>query len=205
MIGYATGKLSAEKALIDQDQVDYTIIRPHIVVGPEDNSGRLQFFCQRLLDGRPLILTNGGVQSLQFVYSRDLARSYRLALNSDRAVNQVYTLAGDKTCRLVEWVELLAEQLGVRTNLVSIPDDVVESAPFQYAENWVLKGTLTFDVSKAMRELDFRPTPIETWTDVCARWYTDALHAEDSPGYDDRDREVEFARRFQAVRTDLVD
>lgn len=204
MIGYATGKLAAEKVLIEQDQVDYTIFRPHIVVGPEDNSGRLQFFCQRLMDGRALILTNGGVQSLQFIYSRDLARSYLLALNNDRTVNQVYTLAGDKTCRLLEWVGLLSEHLGVRSTLVSIPDDVIERAPFQYAENWVLKGTLTFDVSKAVCELGFQPTPIETWTEVCATWYTETAHAADSPGYADRDQEVEFASRFQTMVSNFV-
>ena len=197
MIGYATGKLAAEKALIEQEQVDYTIIRPHIVVGPEDNSGRLQFFCQRLMDGKPLILTNGGVQSLQFIYSRDLAQSYLLALTSKQAVNQIYTLAGNKTCRLVEWVELLAEQLGVSPNLISIPGDVIESAPFNYAENWVLRGTLTFDVSKTVRDLGFRPTSIETWTEVCAKWYSETAHAADSPGYTDRDREVEFASLYQ--------
>lgn len=197
MIGYASGKLAAEKALIEQALVEYTIIRPHIVVGPQDNSGRLQFYCQRLLDGRPLILTNGGVQSLQFVYSRDLARSYLRALESERAANQVFTLAGDKTCRLVDWVELLAEHLGARSNLVSIPEDVVVRAPFQYAENWVMKGTLTFDVSKAVRDLGFRPTPITAWTERCARWYLETAPAADSPGYADRDREVAFASHLK--------
>ncbi len=204
MIGYATGKRAAEKALIEQQQVAYTIIRPHIVVGPGDNSGRLQFFCQRLQDGKPLIMTNGGVQSLQFIYSRDLAQSYLLALNSERAMNQAYTLAGDKTCRLVEWVELLAQHLGVQPNLISIPGEVIENAPFQYAENWVMKGTLTFDVSKAMQELGFQPSPIEAWTKVCAQWYREAEHAADSPGYADRAQEVELVNRYQNLVADLV-
>ena len=149
-------------------------------------------------------MTNGGVQSLQFVYSRDLAQSYLLALNARSAINQTYTLAGDKTCRLIEWVRLLAKKLDFQPNLVSIPNNVVDSAPFQYAENWVLKGTLTFDVSKAICDLGFRATPIETWTAVCARWYADAPHATDSPGYADRNREVEFANHFQAMMAQIA-
>ena len=196
MIGYATGKLAAEKALIEQEQIPYTIIRPHIVVGPEDNSGRLQFFCQRLTDGNPLVLINGGVQSVQFVYSHDLARSYLLALDSARAINQVYTITGDKTCRLVDWVEMAANYLGVQPNLIPIPLEVVQQADFTYAENWVLRGTLTFDISKAVADLGFQPTPIEKWTKTVAQWYQDTTHTSDSPGYADRDKEIELAENY---------
>lgn len=196
MVSYATGKIAAEKALIEQEQVPYTIIRPHIVVGPEDNSGRPQFFFQRLTDGNPLVLINGGVQSVQFVFSRDLARSYLLALDSTNAVNQVYTITGDTTCRLVDWVEMAANYLGVQPNVIPIPLDVVQKADFTYAENWVLRGTLTFDVSKAVADLGFQPTPIEKWTKMVARWYQETTHANDSPGYADRKKEIEFAEKY---------
>ena len=193
MIGYATGKLAAEKALIEQAQVPYTIIRPHVVVGPEDNSGRLQFFCQRLTDGNPLVLINGGVQSVQFVYSRDLARSYLLALDSTTAINEVYTISGDKTCRLVDWVEMAANYLGVQPNVIPIPLQVVQQAEFTYAENWVLRGTLTFDISKAVEDLGFQPTPIEEWTEKVTQWYKETTFTSDSPGYADRQKEIELA------------
>ena len=195
MVSYATGKIAAEKALMEQ-QVTYTIIRPHIVVGPEDNHGRMQFFCQRLTDGKPLVLINGGIQSVQFVFSRDLARSYLLALDNTNAVNQVYTIAGNKTYRLVEWVELLASCLGVHPNVIPIPIDVLQKADFTYAEGWVLRGTLTFDVSKAVADLGFQPTPIEKWTKMVAQWYQETTHANDSPGYADREKEIEFAEKY---------
>lgn len=196
MINYASGKLAAEKALIQQD-VPYTIIRPHIVMGPEDNSGRLQFYCQRLLDGKPIIMTNGGVQSVQFVFSRDLARSYLLALENPQAADQVYTLASSKTCRLVDWVELVANYLGVQPNLVAIPDDVIQSADFSYAENWVLRGTLTFDVSKAITDLGFQPATIETMTKASVDWYQQTIHPDDSPGYAERGKETVFVQKFR--------
>ena len=197
MIRYATGKLAAEKALIQQG-VPYTIIRPHIVMGPEDNSGRLQFYCQRLLDGKPIMLTNGGVQSIQFVFSRDLAGSYLLALQNPNAANQVYTLAGSKTCRLVDWVELVASYLGVQSELVAVPDDVLQSADFSYAENWVLRGTLTFDVSKAITDLGFQPATIEILTKIAVDWYKQAIHPDDSPGYAERGKEVKFVEKYRA-------
>jgi len=76
---YVLGKIRAERALIEQDAVPYTIIRPAVVVGPEDPSLRAYFYFQRLMDGGPLILTNGGVQSVHLAYSRDVAKGYLLA------------------------------------------------------------------------------------------------------------------------------
>ena len=198
MISYATGKIAAEKALTRQ-QVPYTIIRPHIVMGPEDNSGRLQFFCQRLMDGKPLILTNGGVQSIQFIFSRDLARSYLLALDNPNAANQVYTLAGSRTCRLVDWVELVAGYLGVQPELVAVPDDILRKAGFDYAENWVLRGTLTFDVSKAITDLGFQPTSIAVLTKTAVDWYKQTTHSDDSPGYAERAKEVAFIQKYSGL------
>ncbi len=126
VIGYAIGKIEAEKAVFEQENVPYTIIRPSNFIGPEDNTGRFQFYFQRLLDGKPLILTNGGIQSVQPVFSRDLAHGYLLALGSSHAVNQVYNIAQTKTSRLVEWVELAARCLGVQPNVIHIPEDVIQ-------------------------------------------------------------------------------
>jgi nucleoside-diphosphate-sugar epimerase len=196
MIDYATGKIEAEQAVLEQEKVPYTIIRPPNILGPEDNTGRLQFYFQRLLDGKPLILTNGGVHSFQPVFSRDLASGYLLALDSSKAVNQVYIIAQDKTYRLVEWVEFVAKCLGVQPNLINIPEDVIQKANFEYAEHWTYTSTHTFDISKTINDLGFQPTPIETWTARTAQWYRETTHENDSPGYTDREKEIEFAEQY---------
>ena len=198
LLDYAAGKIAAERALIEQVDVPYTIIRPSHVVGPEDNLNCVQFYFQRLMDGEPLILTNGGVHSFQPVYRRDLANAYLLALDSSRAVNEAYTIAQTKTCRLVEWVEYAATCLGVRSNLLNIPADVIDRADFTYAEPHHYTGTMTIDVSKAVSDLRFQATPIESWTEATARWYRETVNHADSRGYEDRAKEVEFARRYLA-------
>lgn len=196
VLEYATGKIEAEKAVVEQENVPYTIIRPPNVIGPEDNTGCLQFYFQRLLDDKPLILTNGGVQSVQPVFSRDLARGYLLALGSSHAVNQIYTIAQTKTSRLVKWVELAAKCLGVQPNFIHIPADVIQKANFEYAEPFSYTGTLTFDVTKAINDLGFQSTPVELWTAKTAQWYRETVHEHDSPGYADREQEIAFAEQY---------
>ena len=119
-----------------------------------------------------------------------------LALESPHAVNQVYTIAQPKSFRLVDWVELAAKCLGVKPNLVNMPADVIKKADFEYVENWTYSATFTVDISKAVTELGFRPTPIETWTATTAHWYQETIHENDSPGYADREKEIEFAEKY---------
>ncbi len=163
-VSYASGKIAAEKAVIDQTDVPYTIIRPPNVVGPEDPTGRRQFYIQRLMDGLPLILTNGGVQSMQPVYRRDLAKAYMQAVDSDIARNRIYRPAQERTCRLVDWLHLVAEQLGREPKFVGISADTLKGAGFEYAEDWSYIGTLTLDTSRAQADLGFTTTPVSKWT-----------------------------------------
>lgn len=201
---YAAGKIGAEKALCEQTSVEYTIIRPPLVMGPEDGVNRIQFYYQRILDGEPLILANGGVQALQPIYRRDLALSYLLAIESPSAVNQSYTVAGTSVFRLVDWLELSAEYLGARLNNIDIPMPVIENAGFEYAEPRTYRVPLFCDVSKAVAELGFSQTPVEEWTRRTAEWYLSSTHEKDSPGYADRDREVELANRYVELTSSLL-
>jgi nucleoside-diphosphate-sugar epimerase len=197
---YATNKGKAEQVLLNQDAVPYTIIRPPNVVGAEDPTRRCQFYLQRLLDGSPLILTNGGVQSVQLIDRHDLAVGYLAAMNSEKAINQTYHFAHDRTTRLVDWIELLAELADVQPELIAIPADVLQMNGFQYREPWAFTATLTMDMSKAQQELGFTCRPVETWSEELVRWYLDKGNGETSSGYNNRQAELDFIERYrQAV------
>ncbi len=185
--------MAAEKALMGQSDVHYTILRPHFVAGPDDRLGFARFYCQRLLDGKPLILTNGGIQPFQPIYRRDLAKAFILALDNNQAVNQAYNIAQQKDYPLIDWVRLVAQYLGVEPKLVNVPDKVLQTADFKYAELFT-DNTVTVDISKAQSQLGFQPTPLQTWTEITCNWYLETEYEDDAPGYADRDKEVELAR-----------
>ena len=196
LVKYANNKVAAEKALFAQSDVPYTILRPHFVAGPEDRLGFARFYFQRLLDGKPLILTNGGCQPFQPIYRRDLAKAFILALDSDQAVNQAYSIAQTKACPLVDWVKLAAKCLGVEPKLANVPDEVLQAAGFKYAELFT-DNTITVGISKAQTQLGFQPTLLEIWTGITCNWYQETEYEDDAPGYADRDKEAELALRYQ--------
>jgi nucleoside-diphosphate-sugar epimerase len=197
LANYTTGKIQAEEAILAQDKVPYTILRPPCVAGPEDRANFNQFYFQRLLDGKPLMLTNGGLQSYQPVYRCDLANAFMLALNKKVAINQIYNICQTKNCRAVDWVRLAAQSIGVEPNLVSIPEEALQAANFQYPEPFALGNPIIMNTFKARSELGFESTPIEEWTATTAKWYQETKHEDDSPNYANRAQEVEFAHRYQ--------
>jgi nucleoside-diphosphate-sugar epimerase len=194
LINYANNKVAAESVLLGQSDVPFTILRPPLVMGHNPSFAR--FYFQRLLDGKPLILTNGGSQPFQPIYRRDLARAFILALDNVQAVNQAYNIAQTTACPLVDWVKLASRFLGVEPKLVNVPDEILRAADFKYAELFT-DNTVTVDISKAQAHLGFQPTPFETWMEITCRWYQETEFEDDAPGYGNRDQEVELALRNQ--------
>jgi nucleoside-diphosphate-sugar epimerase len=200
----ALGKLRAERELLQQDAVPYTIIRPSLVVGPEDPHGHGWFYFQRLMDGGHLILTNGGVQSLSLSYSVDLAWGYLAVLNSERSLNQVYSLAQGENQRLVDWLRVAARLLDSKSQFVGISQKVMDVARFSYPEPKHMLAPSHIDISKAQAELGYETTPPEIWLAETVYWYRDAYAGPNSDGYDFRDAEVAFARRYQKAVKGLL-
>lgn len=200
---YPLGKVRAERVLMEQDDIRYTIIRPAQVLGPEDRSIRGYFYFQRLMDGQPIILTDGGVQSHQVSYSRDLARSYLLAMDNVRAENQAYNITQREIFRVVDWLHEAAQLLGVVPQFVNVPADVLDSSYPTYNEG-VFLATYVTDLSKAIEELGYTTTPQSIWLGETVRWYRDSYKGPDSPGYDGRQKEIDFARQYQATISHLA-
>jgi nucleoside-diphosphate-sugar epimerase len=196
-VGYATGKLEAERVLMEQDQVPYTIVRPSSTAGPHDPSGRCQFYFRRLLDGGPLILTNGGIQVHSLVYRRDVARGYLAAMNSEKAINQVYNFAQDKMFRIVDFVRLAADLLEVEADIVSVPAESLQQSGFVYGEPWTYTGTFILDVSRAKTDLGYSSTPVENWMALTTTWYREQGEWRHSLEQGERQAEIAFVDKYR--------
>jgi len=196
---YTMGKLGGEKTLHGQSDVPFVIVRPPVVLGPEDVTLRGYFYFQRLLDGKPLIVTNGGVQSFRLVYSQDLARGYLLTLNNDAALGQTYNLTQKESVRLMDLLKQTANALDVEPNFVSVPNDVLRAKDFDYPEPYAGMTNFLPAIRKAETELGYTTTPFNDWLNETAIWYRDHYQGEDSANYKKRDEEVKLAQWYQGL------
>ncbi|MBI4403685.1 MAG: NAD-dependent epimerase/dehydratase family protein [Deltaproteobacteria bacterium] len=166
---YRRGKLEAEKQLIQQAEIPWTVFRPTIVYGPEDPLKRGFWYLARLIDGRPISLANGGVASFRLAYSKDVARCFLLAAQTDCSIAKIYNIAGQECITLRDFIDESAKCLGCKASLVNVPGDQLteeQAGPYGKVVN------LIPDISAAKRDLSFKPTPFQTMIRDTAKWFS---------------------------------
>ena len=192
---YAIEKLKSERLIFQQSDLPFTIFRPPVVIGPGDHHQRGYFYIQRIQDGGPVLLTNGGVHLVQNVYRDDVARAYMLAIEG-KPLGHVYNIAG-QLAPLWQWLELAAQPLSKPVDFLAISRDALAEHLPDYHEPWEFDYNLFLDTCLAERELGFRATPLEAWWPETVRWYGEQKDLRPSAGYDRRQEELDFARRWR--------
>ncbi len=79
---YLLGKLAAEKIVTGPRRLarPMLILRMPIFWGAQEHTGRVRFYAERIADGKPLMLINGGMNLTQIAWSEDLATAMAAAL-----------------------------------------------------------------------------------------------------------------------------
>lgn len=103
-----------------------TILRPQVVVGPYDPSGRYSYWLQRAMQGGEMLAPGDGSDHVQVIDGRDLARFTRTAIENN--LGGSFNLAGPR----LTWAEFM-RLLGAQ-NLVWVPAEILQSAGLTFLE-----------------------------------------------------------------------
>jgi nucleoside-diphosphate-sugar epimerase len=177
---YVVHKASAERALFRmhaETGFPVTTVRPPFVHGPRQMFYREQFFWDRLLDGRPLILPDGGDTPMAWVYVDDVAEVCVRAIEAQEAVGQAFNVAHREPITQRSFIEALARVAGVEPTFVNVPRSTIVVAggdAFQgrlyFGESLDL-GPFSASIEKASRLLGFTPTPLDEALAAGFEWY----------------------------------
>jgi nucleoside-diphosphate-sugar epimerase len=195
---YAEGKRDCEAFLRAQRPFNFTILRPPVVLGPEDPTRRAWFWIQRLLDGGPILVPDKLPAPLfRLACSGDVARAVLHVAGVAKAYSRAYNVAMEELITLTDFVRLVAAELGRPDPSVIVPQRVLsQDAPWYrptYAERFVL------DIARLRGEIGFTTTPLKTWLAETIRWHVDnAAALEPSGGYASRSDELVIAQSRQA-------
>jgi NADH dehydrogenase len=110
----AEGERRAREALPDA-----TILRPSIVIGPEDSFFNRFASMARVLPALPLI--GGGQTRFQPVYVGDVAQAVVAALERDNSLGQTYELGGPQVYTFAELMRYMLKLLARRRLLLNVP------------------------------------------------------------------------------------
>ncbi|MEM8948446.1 MAG: complex I NDUFA9 subunit family protein [Pseudomonadota bacterium] len=167
---YARSKARGEAA-IREAFAEAVIMRPSIVVGPEDNFFNRFAAMARLLPALPLI--GGGKTRFQPVYVGDVARAIVAGLEQSAAAGRTFEIGGPKTYSFEELLRYMLEVIGRKRMLLNLPFGVAalqarlmellpvppltrDQLELLKSDNVVGEEALTLD------DLGIAPTPIET-------------------------------------------
>jgi len=115
---YGRSKLGAERAVVEECRVPYTLLRPPPVYGPRDD-GFLALFQTVRRHVVPRFC--GGVGALSMVFARDLAEAVAICLDHPAAAGRTYFVACPEVVTVQAFCEEIARQLQVWTVPVCLP------------------------------------------------------------------------------------
>ncbi|HEV2216624.1 MAG TPA: NAD(P)-dependent oxidoreductase [Candidatus Dormibacteraeota bacterium] len=187
---YGFQKLAVEyfaKGALEQYALPYTIVRPFNCVGIGERralrdhdvmSGNVKLamshvvpdLCQKVLKGQdPLHILGDGSQVRHYTYGGDLARGIRLAMESDRAVNEDFNLSTARSTTVRE----LAEVIWRKVHGPDKPMRLVNDPPYEYDVQMRVP-----DVHKARTVLGFEATTsLEAMLDEVIPWVKSEIDA----------------------------
>ena len=205
---YGVGKRRAESAVITlraSHGVRAVILRLPILQGEGDGSLRLWGWMERLLDGGPLLMPDGGSRLTRHLWAEDVARALVALAGGPSPREAIYNLAQPDLVSLRELIERVAMILGVTPAFVDVAWSELEAAGLPpdflpYAGRWAS----VLDPSRAAAEWGFTPTRLDEYLPRVVRAHLEHRPAESHPGYEHRPREREIAEslRSGAARRD---
>ena len=207
---YAQGKRQIERYLHETLDFPWVVMRVPATMGPEDPSLRFWWYMQRVLDGREMLLRDGGSNIFRLGFRDDVAQAFIDAMDSPNTVRQTYNICQDEVATLLRFLRAMAKAAGRRLNVVSVPGDAAESLTDLPWHDWAFDpfsrpAAYVMSISKARRDFGLHNTPMVDWVRQTVDWYSENHDGADSAFYDRRDDEVEFARWWRDQHARLVE
>jgi 2'-hydroxyisoflavone reductase len=129
---YGMGKRAAEATLklsASARGVPALALRLPVVQGEADGSLRLWAWLERMKDGGPVLLPDGGVQPVRFVYAGDAAAALlRLAETPEWPAMPALNLAQPADTTLKEFLDMAAGLAGLRPEFVPVSGEELAKA-----------------------------------------------------------------------------
>jgi 2'-hydroxyisoflavone reductase len=192
---YAQHKASSERALFRmhaESGLPVTTFRPPFVHGPRQPFYREQFFWDRMRDGRPIILPDGGDAPMQWVFVSDLAKACVRAIEVAEAAGEAFNIAHLESLTQRRFVETLAHTARMTPRFASVPRERIQAAGGQLIGSNIYFGDFldlppyVTVVEKATRILGVTPTTLETALGDSFKWYQDQPRRSVDYTFEDR-------------------
>lgn len=163
---YGKSKLAGEKILLSQpDKINSIIFRSPTIMD-EGRLGLLGILFEFIDENRKLPMVGDGTNRYQFIYAKDLANAFELALDAD--YSEVFNIGSDDVKSFNEVYEYVIQKSKSKSRLFHFPKlpmilamkicfflGISPLGPYQYK---MIASNFIFDTHKIKEKLGFEPT-----------------------------------------------
>ena len=123
---YGPLKVTCENIVREIFPDRFTVLRPQVVIGPHDPSGRYAYWLQRAMQGSEMLAPGDGSDHLQLIDVRDLARFVTTVIENN--IGGTFNLAGPR----FTWADFM--QLIGAARVAWVPADLIQAAGLTFME-----------------------------------------------------------------------
>jgi nucleoside-diphosphate-sugar epimerase len=151
------GKAETE-AYLASSGVPFTSIRPVYIYGPQNYNDLEAWFFDRIVRDRPIPIPGNGMHTTQLGHVADLAAAMAAVLGNERAIGQIYNIAGDRYVTFDGLARACAAAIGKSPEDLKLVHYDPKQFDFGKRKAFPMRVQHFYaDIHKAQTELDWQP------------------------------------------------
>ncbi len=172
---YNEKKAECERILQDQNNLDYLILRPGLIIGKYDYTDRLYYWFYKLKTQEELLMANNGTGKISYSDVEDLAGIICQAIEIKNNKYKVYNTPSFET-GLIDFISFAREKLSKKIEIYSATTDLLDQhdvKPWVGLPLWVDGDFLITDGSRMKSDFNFQTKSIEQSVDGLISFYSE--------------------------------
>ncbi len=194
---YGFDKRAAEDVFASawtKDKFPFTSLRLPMVNSERDHYDRIYGYFLRIQDEGPILIPGEDGAPVRHVYGEDVVQAITRMTKSEKGKGSAYNIGQDETLSLVEFLELLAATMHCPLKIIRVPrEELDREGLLPHCSPFSGKWMSSLENARSKAELGMQYTPVATYLKKLVSYFQ-AVRPRTIEGYQQRAREVEFAK-----------
>jgi nucleoside-diphosphate-sugar epimerase len=194
---YGFDKRAAEDVFASawtKDKFPFTSLRLPMVNSERDHYDRIYGYFLRIQDEGPILIPDEAGVPVRHVYGEDVVQAITRLAENEKGKGCAYNIGQDETLSLAEFLELLAATMHCPLKIVRVlREELNRQGLLPHCSPFSGKWMSSLDNARSKKELGMQYTPVAAYLKKLVSYFQ-AVRPHTVEGYQQRVREVEFAK-----------